>query len=317
MNNNTLSLLSLLPEYRDYVWGGQKLRPGKRTAEAWIIHETDQVGPGSPFAGKTLGELSETFGELLLGSITIKKTGQRFPLLVKILESVEWLSIQVHPNDLQAVALEGPGHFGKTEAWVVLEAEVGSSLLAGLKPGVSSEKLRDSIRSGEVAEICQKFPVQPGQAFFIEPGTLHSIGPGLLIYEIQQASDITYRVFDWNRPAAAGRQLHIEKSIEVTKFDSVVKPISAPNLNKNDQITLLDCDYFRLMLLSVKGTSLIQETRGESFHILTVIEGEVKVEYESKTVKLKQFETILVPACCSLYTIISEGSAKILKSKVI
>src|SRR5512140_1182646 len=130
--------LMLSPEYRDYVWGGQRLRPGQLTAEAWVIYENDRVS-GGPLSGKSLAELTEQYGEELLGRPVIEKRGRRFPLLIKLLDCHQWLSLQVHPNDQQAVELEGPGQNGKTEAWYFLETAPDGQIIAGLKPGTSPE----------------------------------------------------------------------------------------------------------------------------------------------------------------------------------
>jgi mannose-6-phosphate isomerase len=144
------AFLKLIPSYQDYVWGGNRLRPGHDpTAEAWVIWEEDQIESG-PLAGRTLGEVAIEFGEALLGAKAINRTGTRFPLLIKLLDCAQWLSLQVHPNNEQAVQLEGAGQFGKTEAWHILEAQPDATLIAGLKPNTSAETLANSIRNGTI-----------------------------------------------------------------------------------------------------------------------------------------------------------------------
>ena len=200
MNN----LLQLIPEYRDYLWGGQRLRPGTLTAEAWIVYEGDRIANGS-LHGQTLAEAAQQLGADLLGQKTVSRTGTRFPLLIKILDCNDWLSVQVHPNDEQARQMEGPDQFGKTEAWHILEAVDGAQLIAGVKEGTTAEALAAAIRNGTIIDRVQYHAAHTGDTIFMPAGTLHALGPGFLVYEVQQTSNITYRIFDWNRPASAGR----------------------------------------------------------------------------------------------------------------
>ena len=193
------SPFSLAPEYRDYVWGGSRLRPEiVPTAEAWVIYAGNRITSG-PYAGRTLSELSDEFSVDLLGTRAIAQTGSRFPVLVKILDCAQWLSLQVHPNDEQAQRLEGESFFGKTEAWHVLEAEPNAKLVAGIKPNISAVQLTSAIQSKSEAilELVEMVEVEAGDTLFMNPGTIHALGPGMLIYEIQQTSDLTYRVYDW------------------------------------------------------------------------------------------------------------------------
>jgi mannose-6-phosphate isomerase len=137
-------------------------------------------------------------------------------LLVKLLDPAAWLSVQVHPNDEQARRMVGPREFGKTEAWYFLAAEVGAQIMVGVRPGVDGARLAAAIREGRILEVAHQVAVHDGDAILIPAGTLHALGPGLLLYEVQQASDTTYRIYDWDRPQSAGRQLHIEESAQVT-----------------------------------------------------------------------------------------------------
>src|SRR5512139_3608305 len=152
-------LLQLVPEYRDYMWGGQRLRPGTLTAEAWIVYESDRIVNG-PLQGQTLAEAARQLGADLLGQKAVNRTGTRFPLLIKILDCNDWLSVQVHPNDEQARQLEGPDQFGKTEAWHVLEAAEGAQLIAGVKDGTTAGALAAAIRNGTIIDRVQYHSVR-------------------------------------------------------------------------------------------------------------------------------------------------------------
>jgi len=311
------SFLKLTPSYRDYVWGGEKLRPGHNpTAEAWVVWENNVVESG-PFTGKTLGELASQFEESLLGTKPISRTGAHFPLLIKLLDCAQWLSLQVHPNDEQAVELEGDGQFGKTEAWHILASEPGAKLIAGLKPDTSPDTLAGAIRNGTVIEHVEYANVSKGDTVFMPAGTLHALGPGLLVYEVQQTSDWTYRVYDWGRPVTEQRPLHIEKSIKVTKTDSKVPVTHIPETGDGTQHTLVQCDYFMLELISAQRNSIDLDTRGESFHAITVIEGKALLQANEKVrVELDRFQTAVVPSEVKRYHFQPLANCQVLKSSV-
>ncbi|MCW5852641.1 MAG: class I mannose-6-phosphate isomerase [Anaerolineae bacterium] len=305
--------LQLQPEYRDYVWGGDRLRPGHvPTAEAWIVYEGDRVVNG-PLAGRTLAEVAAEAGAALLGERVVARTGRRFPLLIKLLDCAQWLSLQVHPNDEQAARLEGPGHFGKTEAWYVLDAAPGAQLVAGLQPGVGATHMAQAIREGSIMDLVQFHPVQRGDTVFIRAGTLHALGPGLLIYEVQQTSDLTYRVYDWGRPPSGGRVLHIDKSLAVTD-PQAGGDVRHASKERQTRQTLCQSPYFRLEWLAPTGDALTLDTEGHTFHALTVIEGEAQVTAADHPLILRPFDTVLIPAAIGEYSVTSTSEATVLKA---
>ncbi|MBL8102085.1 MAG: class I mannose-6-phosphate isomerase [Anaerolineales bacterium] len=313
MNKNPFSLE---PEYREYVWGGAKLRPEiAPTAEAWIIYAGNRISSG-PYAGRTLADISQAFGSDLLGSRAVAQTGNRFPVLVKILDCAQWLSLQVHPNDEQAKKLEGDGFFGKTEAWHVLEVEPNAKLIAGIKPNISAEALADSIRNGTIVETAQSIEVKEGDTLFMSPGTIHALGPGMLIYEIQQTSDITYRVYDWGRPETEKRKLHIEKALAVSNPKASTSVLPMSEIADGEVEMLTQCEYFKLETIAVEKSTAALDTLGESFHGLTVIEGQVQVSAESEAFVLNRFDTLLIPACCGAYQIKPLAKSRVLKASV-
>jgi mannose-6-phosphate isomerase len=312
------SPFSLAPEYRDYVWGGSRLRPDiVPTAEAWIIFAGNRITSG-PYAGRALSDLSSEFGVDLLGTKAVTQTSTRFPVLVKILDCAQWLSLQVHPNDEQAQRLEGEGFFGKTEAWHVLETEPNAELVAGIKPGVSTEALTSAIqsKSESILGLVEKVEVKAGDTLFMNPGTIHALGPGMLIYEIQQTSDITYRVYDWGRPETETRKLHIDKAIEVSNPNAVSLPVKPPQMEDGEVTTLTQCQYFQLDEIRVDKKTVSLETKGESFHGLTVIEGQIQVTAEGEAFVLNKFDTLLIPACCGAYQVQPLQKSRVLKASV-
>ena len=309
----------LAPEYRDYVWGGDKLRPGfSPTAEVWAVYENDRVASG-PETGLTLAALAAEQSSQLLGAYVLRHTGRRFPLLIKLLDCAQWLSLQVHPNDEQAAALEGPGFYGKTEAWHVLGAEPGAELIAGMQPGVSSAALAAAISDGSILSLSQYLPVQSGDTLFMRPGTIHALGPGLLIYEVQQSSDLTYRVYDWGRPQTEKRKLHIEKSLAVADPLASSPATPLPDLADGERRVLARCPYFTLEILAAQTRPVALDTAGQSFHAITVIEGQAQIRLpkgQAEPLILGRFETALVPAACDAYQLEPLGSFKALKASV-
>lgn len=307
---------SLAPEYRDYVWGGSRLRPEVvPTAEAWVVFAGNRVSSG-PYAGRALSDLAATFGADLLGTRAVAQTGSRFPLLVKILDCAQWLSLQVHPNDEQAERLEGKGFFGKTEAWHVLENEPGAKLVAGMKPNITAEMLADSIKNGTILDTVQSIEVKAGDTLFMSPGTIHALGPGMLIYEIQQTSDITYRVYDWGRPQTETRRLHIDKALAVSNPRATTSVLSAPQVNDGEAKTLTQCQYFQLDTILVDEKIAALDTLGESFHALTLLNGQCQVRAGGESFILNKFETLLIPAICGAYQIDPIKKTRLLKASV-
>ncbi len=308
--------LVLAPQYRDYMWGGHRLRPGPGpTAEAWVVYEGDLVA-GGPLAGRSLADAAARYGEALLGKRPLEKTGLRFPLLIKLLDCAAWLSLQVHPDNELALRLEGSGNFGKTEAWHILEADPGAEILCGLRPGTSQAGLEAAIRSGTLVDLMQRLTMHRGDSVFIPARMIHALGPGLLAYEVQQVSDITYRVFDWNRPASAGRPLHIEKSIQVADVNLTGQTVPWQPLADGERRHLVSCQYFTLEVIAGSEKTVTLDTQGDSFHTLTVVEGQAAGRGKGWQQVLKQFETAVIPADCGEYNLSPEGEMKVLLAKV-
>jgi len=311
-------ILKLAPEYRERVWGGQRLKAANPPiGEAWIAYGPSVVADGAA-AGRTVDQLIAEDAAFVLGSDAAARYGTRFPLLIKLLDCKDWLSVQVHPNDEQARRLVGPNEFGKTEAWYFLETEPGARILAGVRAGTSRDELVAALRGGTIRDVAETIAVHGGEALLIPAGTLHALGPGLLLYEIQQASDTTYRAYDWDRPATAGRKLHIEESVEVTTTDpacDLARPrISTPT----GAARAVESAYFELDLVRVSaGSPLAADTRGRAFHIVSVVDGAVEIRAGEEVAQLDCFETAIVVGAAGGYSIsASQGSAQLLRATV-
>lgn len=279
--------LQFEPIFKTNLWGGSRLRPLLRRpeasdtpiGEAWILSdEGDSLSrvTNGPLVGQTLRELIGTYREQLLGSAHLP--GDRFPLLLKLLEARKPLSVQVHPNDEQAVSMTGnPRAQGKTEAWVILEAESDSQIYAGLRGGTDEQRLLHALEENTAANLLHTFQPKPGDCVFLEAGTVHAIGAGLLLFEIQQTSDITYRLYDWGRvDAQTGkpRALHVSESLACTDFGrGPCEPVvpERSQLGTLSRERMVNCDYFSLDRLTSNQPFLVG--RSGECHLLVGIGG--------------------------------------------
>lgn len=264
-----MKLLKLKPSFKDYIWGGTRLRDewGKacdfdRVAESWEV----SCHPNGP---SYLTESGETLAEYLAAhpeAMGDKHQGEEFPILLKLIDACDNLSVQVHPNDEAAKELENAQ--GKTEVWYVVDALPGAKLIFGLKRALTREALAAKIADGGLMDELNEVEVHPGDVFFIPAGTLHGIGKGCLIAEIQQNSDITYRVFDYNRVGADGkpRELHVEKAVKVASLTPTKRQTWEGD-------TIADCPYFKVYKKSVAGECSLAAKK-ETFQAILVISGE-------------------------------------------
>ncbi len=307
-------LIALAPQFHARVWGGEKLAEhaadNTPIGEAWLVFEENQI-ISAPFQNKTLRELISQHADTVLGARLHKQFGARFPLLIKLLDCRDWLSIQVHPNDEQAIALEGDGQFGKTEAWYILDATPSAKLVAGLRSHVTREQAVSAIHKGQIEPLCTYVHVERGDAVMMRAGTIHALGPGLFVYEVQQTSDITYRVFDWNRPASAGRKLHLDQSAAVVNPDLHAEIHRASNAIHPHTNTVAACEYFVLDELNLSAP-LSRDTRGESFHAITVIAGELDIVAGDARMTLKPYSSVIVPAAQGTYQLVPHGTTQAL-----
>lgn len=291
--------LTFTPALKDYVWGGRNLeRLFGRTLPPGVVAESWEVSahPAAPTAvdrgplrGRALPELATRFGEALLGRKAVRRTptGHDFPLLVKLLDACRPLSVQVHPSDAQTATLR-PGERGKTEMWYVLHAEPGAEVVVGLKPGVGPADLRQAVADGRVEACLNRVPVHAGDSVLVPAGTVHAILPGVVLAEVQQSSDVTYRLYDWGRrpdPGARPRELHVAEALEAARWpESGGAPgVQAPRLLRNEagtrQEVVAQCDKFVVERLTLDaGAAYDGELDGDTFEIWGVLSGVVSVE---------------------------------------
>lgn len=307
------------PIFRRYIWGGDRLRTvlGKATgeescAESWEIvdHGPDQsrVAAG-PLAGTTLAEIVSGHGQALLGQ---HHPQRRFPLLAKFLDARRTLSVQVHPNDAQAALLDPPD-LGKTEAWLVIDAKKGGLVYAGLNGGCDRTEFQRQLSGGTAESCLNRFEPTAGDCVFIPAGLVHALGEGLLIFEIQQSSDTTYRLYDWNRVDADGnpRELHIEAGLDVTDFS--LGPVGAQQPQSTDEpgrSRLVECDKFVLDRVEAKtqADARIEIGGDDRFHLLAVLAGSCHIDGDPSGEPLTVGSTVLLPASLGRVKVQSVGS---------
>jgi mannose-6-phosphate isomerase len=328
MNNNYYPLL-FEPVLKDYIWGGRALEklgralpPEGPVAESWEIagHEdgTTAVSNGR-FAGQPLTEVQAELGLDLIGSNNAWALERdKFPLLIKLLDAERPLSVQVHPGDAYALAHEG-NELGKTEMWVVLDAQPGAELILGVREGTTRENFGEAIKDGDLEPTLHHVPVKKGDHICVPAGTLHAIMGGILIAEIQQNSNTTYRVYDWNRVGADGkpRPLHIDQSLDVINFQQVEPRLSPPVLISNEngvrRERLCANEYFVTERVTMEEGAIFNgECDGRSLEIWGVLEGKAAIN----EVALEAIQFCLLPAALGAYEVTAETGVVMLRTYV-
>lgn len=315
------TILRPVPDLRERVWGGRRLGSprGRPIGEAWVAGPSNVIADG-PDAGRTLAEVAAREGAAFVGRNAAARTGDRFPLLVKLIDPAAWLSVQVHPDDATAQELEGPEALGKTEAWYVLDATPDAELLAGVRGRIGGAAVRAAIAagSGALPPLLARHRARAGDVIPIPAGTLHAVGPGIFLYEVQQPSDLTYRCDDWGRPATPERPLHLSQAL------ASVRPKSRPQLRhapKVDRATLVSCEHFVLEQLIIgPDRPAVFDPAGASVYVLTAIDGPVLLlpvatggqGARSEPFILGGLETAVVSAAAPAYAIDAPDRARVL-----
>ena len=298
--------LLLKAPLKDYLWGGTRLidefgfeSDKDIAAEAWMLSchkDGNSIVRNGEFSGHTLQEVLDMWGKAALGK---KAEGfTYFPILIKLIDAKDRLSVQVHPVDEYALANEG--EYGKTEMWYVVDCDEGAQLIYGFNQDISQGEFLERINNNNLSPVCNYVPVKKGDVFFIEAGTLHAIGKGILIAEVQQNSNTTYRVSDYGRLGADGkpRQLHVKQAVSVTNTQRPTRPYG----NVGD-VTLYPfgtvrelarCDYFTTELIKLDGNVGVYDD--DSFISLLVLDGEISLSYTGGMMKLKKGDSVFLPA---------------------
>lgn len=318
----TLYPLKFRPILKERLWGGTKLKEvlGKPiesdiTGESWELSTVKgdiSVIVNGSLEGKSLQELIESNGEELLGKSVVERFGKEFPILIKFIDAKQDLSIQLHPND--KLAKERHDSFGKTEMWYIMDADPKAELIVGFNKDVTKEEYAESIDNDTLLDLLNYEQVKEGDTFFINTGKIHAIGAGVMLAEIQQTSDVTYRVFDFNRKDKEGnlRELHTELALDAVDYKKKddFKVSYSQDLNKVSE--MVDCPYFKTNFIQLTENLELDITKRDSFTIFMCVGGEVVIKTSEGEVLIKNGETALLPAITKNISLQSKG-AKLLE----
>ena len=324
--------LRFKPYLRTMVWGGEKIAPFKGIyttrnwiGESWEISAVEghvSVVENGSLAGKTLTELMDEYGPALVGKKVFAKTGTEFPLLIKFIDAKDNLSVQVHPDDGMASRIR-PGLKGKTEMWYVVGADKGARLLSGLTQEITPDEYEERVRDKSITDVLASHEIHPGDVFFLPAGRIHAIGAGAFVAEIQQTSDITYRIYDYGRLGLDGkpRELHIEQAKEA--IDYTVYPDYKTNYSsvRNAETRLVECKYFTTSLFDMDKPCSKNLSALDSFVVVMCVGGKgVLVDNEGDgsvhRIELHQGETLLIPATSSTIEFHPDGPMTCLTSYI-
>ena len=315
--------LKFSPILKDKIWGGTKLKslfnkPAEtdKLGESWELsgYEGDELVVTNGFlAGNNLTELIEIYMGELIGDTIFDEYGLSFPLLFKLIDANENLSIQVHPGD--EVAAERHNSYGKTEMWYVVDADPGSELIIGFTDECSRETYLKAMAEDRVEDLLHKVPVTKGDVFFIPAGRVHAIGKGVVVAEIQQSSDITYRIYDYKRKDDNGneRELHTEEALDVINFEASKQPKTVYTPLLNETTPLITCDYFTTNMLRFNKQIDRQYAKIDSFVAYMCLEGNFTIEFEGDKTEVSKGDTVLIPASIDDLTLLTDREVTLLE----
>ena len=320
MQPSKLPILKFTPIFKSVLWGGKRIAQfknmppqGDQVGESWELSPmkgNESVVSEGPMKGRTLPELMISDGEEIMGKRLYANYGDKFPLLIKFIDSTDDLSIQVHPDD--ELAAKRHNSLGKTEMWFsVLPAE-GAYLYAGFKKQITPEQFRAMVADNTIVDVLGKFYPKRGDMFFLPAGRVHSIGRGNFVLEIQEASDITYRIYDYDRRDAQGnpRQLHIEESVDSITYNDTEMTVDHFEPKAGEEIVMESCPFFTTTLMEIEGTTTLKLAERDSFSVVISTRGNAVLTAPdgSKTI-LNQGETVLVPASMESLDITASGDS--------
>lgn len=314
--------LTFEPILKEKIWGGTKLKTylnktisSEITGESWelsTVQNDISIVSNGTLVGKNINELIALYPTAVLGEEVIQRFGKVFPLLFKFIDAKQDLSIQVHPND--ALAKKRHNSFGKTEMWYVMQADENARLIVGFKENSSVEEYKKHLENNNLVSILNEVEVKAGDVFFLETGTIHAIGAGIVLAEIQQTSDITYRVYDFDRVDTEGnkRELHTELALEALNYNRTQSHIEYhEKVNVSNKV--VHCDYFKTNLIPLEKV-YIWKRRKEAFTVLMCTQGAFELEFDNQTTKYKMGDTVLLPAILEEVTL--NGNATILEISI-
>ncbi len=318
--------LKFNPILKSMIWGGDKLRQykaidtdQKNIGESWELSGVpgnESVVSNGEFTGRTITELIKEYGPELLGRHVYETCGEKFPLLIKFIDARDDLSIQVHPDDAMAQTVHGQP-FGKTEMWYVVSADMDAHLMSGLSAEITPEEYVSRVENNTITDVLCDYKVQSGDVFFLPAGRIHSIGKGCFIAEIQQTSDLTYRIYDFGRLGLDGkpRELHTELAKDAIDYSVSEDYRTAYTEAQNEDTLLVECEYFKTHLLDLTEPLSVDVKAKDSFMIVICLEGQGELkDSEGNAVALKQGETVLLPAVTDEITFFPQGQLKVLTS---
>ncbi|MGY5846593.1 type I phosphomannose isomerase catalytic subunit [Salegentibacter sp. HM20] len=298
--------LKFEPILKEKIWGGSKLvdilnkkSDKKNLGESWEISgvaDNISIVKNGKLTGNSLNQIIREYKSDFLGKKVFEDFGEEFPLLIKFIDAKTELSVQLHPND--QLARERHNSFGKTEMWYVMQADKGAELNLGFKQSISKQTYIDHLKNSTLIKLLNFEKVSEGDAFFINTGKVHAIGAGVLLAEIQQTSDVTYRIYDWDRVDSNGeeRELHTDLAIDAIDFEKKSDYILNYEKVLNKPSNIAHCEYFTTNFLPVKGELTRDYSNIDSFVILMCVEGSAEVEVNKQVESIHQGETVLIPA---------------------
>jgi len=314
--------LKFVPIFKEKIWGGEKLgdiynlKNAKNIGESWVLSgysNDESVVANGELKGKNIVQLIDLYKDKLLGKSIYKKFGQNFPLLFKLIDASDKLSIQVHPDD--KTAWERHRSFGKTEMWYIVDAEEDSEIITGFSRNTTSEEYSAALADGTLETLLQRVKVAAGDVIFIPVGMIHAIGKGILLAEIQQSSNITYRVYDYCRKDENGheRELHKEQAIDVINYKKTENPKIFYQKVKNEFVPLVDCNYFNTSLMEFSNIQYLDYDEIENFAVLLCVEGQFELQTPDFSTFVTKGEAVLLPADTKVVKLIPSQVSRVLE----
>ena len=314
--------LTFTPILKDRIWGGTKLKSylnksivSETTGESWEISTVPgdiSVVASGVFEGKNINEIIDLHPTEILGKSVIARFGKQFPLLFKFNDAKEDLSIQLHPND--ELAKQRHNSFGKTEMWYVMQADEASRLVVGFKNDSNQQEYLEKLADKKLVSLLEEYPVKKGDVFYLETGTIHAIGAGVVVAEIQQTSDVTYRIYDWDRVDANGngRELHTELALEAINYNTTNSKIEYSE-EPNQSTKVVDCPYFKTNIIALQDR-FIWKKSNDAFTVFMCTNGQFELVLNGEIMRYQMGDTILIPAIIDHLTL--KGKATVLEISI-